>query len=275
MLSRRALVGVVIVSFALLVGMGGFLAVTFSQSDGPPALPVGIPLTLPPKPQEKAAEPSLPEGVGATPITPQPALPSVAAASVPPLGVTCPPGWAFFDNPVVHYSICYPPGWGFSNFSTANPLSTIPGRELYSLNILSPDAFPYPIGQDVVQSQPDVLQQVISVTAEVFPPGGKREGCAPSTPLTVSGVQGTLCEDIYDILPGPEVRFSPQGSRHTLVVFLPLSRPPELDPEIPQSLAKEQPISGFQLAIYVTGPTSRYQNDPDLQWQIANTVRLY
>ena len=97
-------------------------------------------------------------------------------------------------------------------------------------------------------------------------------------PVTVSGIDGTWCEDTFDILPGPEVKFSPEGATHTLVVLVPLEQPPDLDllaPDLPPELRESQPKSGWQLYIKVTGLTARFPVEKGLQWQIVQSVRVY
>ena len=273
----RAITAVALV-IAILAGSGVYLGYTLGP-DQPPPLAPGPRVTRPPVPQTKPSEPPEPEGTQvATPVDLGTLVP---VATAPPPGVTCPPDWLFFDNPALHYSICYPPGWGFSDFSTPDPLAAVPVVTLSSVNILSQDAFPYSADIHYTERPPDVkarLGQTVTVNVEAFPPGAGLEGCQPSIPVAVGPLSGLFCEDVYDILPGPEVRFSPSGQRHTLRVFLPLPQPPDLDllaRDLPSELRDIQPKSGWQLLVSVTGQASRYPVEKDLQWQIVNSIRVY
>lgn len=265
------------VGIPLLAAVGVYAAVSSAGPNQPPALPPGTYVAGEHTPQQKPATTTLSEGPVET-TAPEPTLAPVPASSVPPAGVACPPGWLFFDNPVVHYSLCYPSGWGISDFSTPNPLDTIPRKALGDVYILSPEAFPNPVGVDFARSPPDVqarLKEAITIDVSVFPPGVSSQGCKPSMPVVMSGVRGVECEDTYDILPGPEVQFSPNGSLHTLVIWLPLNRLPEPDPAVPRSVLQEQPSSGFQLAINVTGPVARHFDQGSVPWQVLDTIRVY
>ena len=270
----RAITAVALV-IAVLAGSGVYLGYTLGP-DQPPPLAPGPLVTRPPVPQTKPSQPPLPEGTQVP--TPMDLGRLVPTVSTPPVGVSCPPRWLFFDNPALHYSICYPPGWGVTDFSTSGPLTAIPTRQLGSVYIVSPEAFPNPVGIPYMELPAGVqawLEQAVTVTIEPFAPGEAREGCYPSTPISISGVQATWCEDVYDILPGPEARFSSEGSRHTLVVFLPLARPPDLHADAPPELREGQPRSGWQLNILVTSQAASYPKGKDLQWQIVGTVRVY
>jgi len=169
-------------AIGVLAGLGAYLAYTVGP-DRPPPLAPEPPATPPAVPQGKPEEGALPEG------TPGPTRaaaegPPVPVAATPPAGVSCPSGWLFFDNPALHYSICYPAAWGFTDFSTTSPLSAIPARGLGSVNILSADAFPYPADVPFTERPPEVqarLEQAITVNIESFAPGEAREGCQPVT----------------------------------------------------------------------------------------------
>ena len=95
----------------------------------------------------KDSEAPLPEGVSVIspppvdPVVPLPPLLDVSAAAPVRDGVSCPAGWLFFDNPVVHYYLCYPPGWGVPDATGFQRLITIPGEQLYGLTFWAQELF--------------------------------------------------------------------------------------------------------------------------------------
>lgn len=232
--------------------------------------------------QEKPPVSPLPEGLEmASPSGDQPrqAALEIPVSVTPTAGVTCPQEWSLFDNPALHYTICYPPGWGFTDFSTSERLSGIPAAALSSVNIASPETFPYPADVHYNRRSADVkarLDRALTINIETFPPGGRLEGCTPNSPVNIGPAKGLFCEDTYDILPGPQVRFSPSGERHTLKVLVPLDRSPDLHLlGVPVSLQQTQPKSGFQLYIKISGQASRWPEEKQIVWQILNTIAPY
>ena len=201
---------------------------------------------------------------------------TVPTNTSPPSGVTCPEGWHFFDNPVVHYSICYPSGWGFVDYPASEagirsgPATELPVEELIDVVIWGPGTFPLPPRFDFSNESPETREkfdQAIRVNVSIFATHDERGGCMPSMPITEASGQRVWCEDTYDLLPGPETRFGPDGTRHALVLLMPLTQAIEKTPWVG--------TADFQLYITVISPSVTYPETKSLQWQIIDTVRMY
>jgi len=255
-MTRMKQLTLVAIVVTVLATAGLTLAISWASSGGKP--------TVSP-PAEGGSVPTLP-GQSPTPSS----FPDVNASQAIPSGVTCPDAWLYFDNPVMHYSVCYPADWGFSDFSSPKRFTQVPGESLYSVNLLSPDYFSSWPSSD----EERLNSNAVTLTIESFPPGLTRQGCDPTVKIDIAGVGATWCQDTYDLLPGPEVKFAPGGARHTLVVAAPLDRSPEVDPVIPRAAQDSQPTSGYRLLMTMTAPTSRYLTEGTLQWQIIKTLRL-
>jgi hypothetical protein len=204
-------------------------------------------------------------------------FPDLPARLTPPEG-RCPTAWWFFENPRIGYSICFPDGWGLSDLMTSDRLTMVDGRTASQVNLLSGDAFPYLVadrGQPLSEGEVQRMSNFIIITIGAFPPNAEREGCQPRAQISVAGVTGRWCEDTYDILPGPEVRFSPEGTRHTIAFLLPLSRPPLPDPQLPPELRELQQAGDYELYITATTSTTRYKEDTGLIWEVIKAVEAW
>jgi len=127
-----------------------------------------------------------------------------------PAGTRCDGSW--FENPTLRYGLCVPVGWGFTDFTTASPLTLIPRRQLPSVRLLSPGGFPWHPGDAPFEVTRD--RGVIDVELNVLEPSVD-PGCDAIVLLRL-GLRG--CEQRIDALGLP----SPSGALTATKVVVPL-----------------------------------------------------
>lgn len=187
---------------------------------------------------------------------------TVSAVTAPRAGTSCPAGWSYFDNPVLHYGICYPAGWGFSDFTAPAPMTQIPSRQLENLHLLSPKAFPWNVGDasfDAITARgmTDIELDILQAGATV------ETGCDPSTTLQVANLTLRSCEEALNALGEPVT--SGSGVIRSLTIVLPLAQAPSSDTS----------AAGSRLQIVVRAAFEDFGKEAELVWQIAKTVRPY
>ncbi|MFA5891942.1 MAG: hypothetical protein WDA27_13495 [Actinomycetota bacterium] len=184
---------------------------------------------------------------------------TVSALATAPAGRTCPSGWGYFDNPAMHYGLCYPAGWGFTDFTTAAPQSTIESKRLGSLRMLSPEGFPWKVGQSASDA---VLERgVTDVELNLLQPGATLDGCSPTTQLRLANRTIRSCEEFLDSLGQP----ADSGDIHVLKIVVPLLQTPTLDAPLPD-------LTGSALLVIVRASVSEFNKEADLEWLIAKNI---
>jgi hypothetical protein len=237
---RRA--GIVVAVLSAALGIAAFAAMSSEQTKQGPVVAEGTATSSP--------------DAGPT-VTPS----TVPAPTTPPDGGRCAQGWRFFDDPVLHYSLCTPPGWGFSDFMSPRPMDAIPGRELEDLHLLSPGAFPWQHGRlpfDAIRTAgiSDVELDLLSAD----PPAGAE--CVPSEPMAVAGRTFLTCEQHYDTNGLP----ADSGELRALKVIVPLQRTPaDGDPM----------VQNPRLLVIARVRSSASSQEVDTLWQIVRSIRAY
>src|SRR5437868_8209334 len=196
----------------------------------------------------------VPQREGAFAAAPTQALndASVAARAPMPHGVTCPAGWSYFDNPVMHYGLCMPPGWGFSDFRGPDPLDRIPSIMLENLHLLG-NAFPWRPGTLPFDA---VRQGATDVELDLLPADTPSiDECLPS-PNPLSGMPSVLtCEQLY----GDDGLPAATGLLRAVKVIVPLQTGPADEP-------------GARLLIIARTRTAASLAEVTTLWQIARNV---
>lgn len=179
----------------------------------------------------------------------------VAARAPVPEGVTCPDGWSYFDNPVMHYGMCIPPGWGFSDFQGPDPLEAIPSVTLENLHLLG-NAFPWRPGTLPFDA---VRRGATDVELDVLQTGASSSGeCAPSTQRLLGSLSILTCEQLY----GDDGLPALGGSLRALKVIVPLRTGPADEP-------------GARLLIIARTATTASLAEVTTLWQIVRNVHAY
>lgn len=249
---RTVIASAIVVAAAVAGGRGVYVALS-----GEPAGKSG------PTTTSEASPPPLPPAPGDEPTVSLSPAPDVPAVAVPPAGVSCPSGWRYFDNPVLHYGVCYPPGWGFTDYSDPDPMTTIPGKQLESLHLASEEAFPWRTGR----SSFDAITEggMIDVELNLLSDGaGASSECDPSEPLTAGDLTLLWCEETYNDLG----LVDPTGPIRALKVVVPLRS----DPLPTQQDADRE---GARLLVIARVSVATYSRAVALIWQLAKTVRPY
>jgi hypothetical protein len=222
-----------------------------------------------------SAEPSVQATTTAAPAAPPERVP---VSTTPPEGVTCPERWLFFDNPVLHYTMCYPEGWGFVDYAaseaglTSGPATMLPRVELSSPVLWGPDLFPLAPRFNFPEELRETTLNLINIKIEYLPADLDWQACQPTEPVTVGRVGGNMCEYTYDALPGPEFRLRPDGEWHNLIVLLPPAQPAWLPADV---RVNAPDMEGWVLVIDARSKTNSWNEDSVLIWQMLNTIRLY
>lgn len=188
---------------------------------------------------------------------------SVPAAIPSSRTFSCPAGTRAFQNPALHYRLCYPQDWGFSDFTKPDRLDKIPGVQLENLHLLSSEAFPWPEG-----SQPfDVLVQrgAIDVELNLLQPGVRStDECEPAKARTSGDLTILTCTQAYDVFGVPA-----EAGPVTAVKFaVPLVREPT-------SLNTDLELAGSKLLVVVRTATTRALKEGDLGWKLVRSIRPY
>jgi hypothetical protein len=184
---------------------------------------------------------------------------TVPARAPFPAGVTCPVGWSYFDNPVMHYGICVPPGWGFSDFRSAIALDHIPAVELENLHVLG-NAFPWRPG---VLPFNAIKAGAFDVELDLLPASARSSTeCEPATRQIVGLLTFLTCEQQYDDAGLP----SPSGVLHALKVIVPLRTPPT---------DAFGGLAGARLLVIARSPATASVKEVTTLWQIVRSIHPY
>jgi len=199
-----------------------------------------------------------------TPRPIKPELPSfpVVVPTLPKGLVTgekrpCPEGWGRISDDMAVYSICVPPGWGIPDpdLATGEPVANavLHYGEAY---IFSPEAFPYPVGDEAKIGQKLGDPEADFVRVKLFPltPDTTISGtCQAQLCATVADLPAAACEYRYDREVGSRVP-NPQGSwcGRQIFVSLPLAKPPVWPSGEPVPIPTDKPYSAV-LGIIVLG----------------------
>ena len=238
---RRLARSVLMVASIAIIGLGIF-ALTATSEEGSKPGPV-------PQPEGSiVASPA--EATG-----PADAEETIAALALRPNGVTCPTGWSYFDNPVMHYGLCIPPGWGFSDFRGPDPLDRIPLVQLENLHLLG-NAFPWRPGTMPFDA---VRQGATDIELDVLPPDTQAaDECQPSTKKLLGLLSILTCEQLYDEAGMPATA----GTLRAIKVVVPLPTPPVDEP-------------GARLLIIARSRTAASLGEVSTLWQIVQNVHPY
>lgn len=180
---------------------------------------------------------------------------SVPARAPAPAGVTCPPAWSYFDNPVLRYGVCVPAGWGFSDFSSAAPMDRIPTAQLENLHLLG-NAFPWHPGTPSFDA---IKAGGLDVELDVLPASARSNTeCEPATKQVVGLLTLLSCEQLYDNAGLP----SPSGVLRALKVIVPLRTPPADG-------------SGNRLLVIARSRAAASIGEVTTLWQIVRSIHPY
>jgi hypothetical protein len=183
----------------------------------------------------------------------------VPARAAAPAGVTCPGGWSYFDNPVMHYGLCIPPGWGFSDFHQASPLDQVPAVQLENLHLLG-NAFPWHPGalpfEAVRRGTLDVELDILPATAQ------STDECQPATKKPLGALTVLTCEQPYNDAGLPAAA----GPLRALKVIIPLRSVPS--DGMPES-------AGARLLIIARSRAGASSAEVTTLWQIVRSVHPY
>lgn len=249
---RIVLVGTIVLVAAAAGGRGVYVALSgeHASKPGSKATSESSPVPQPPAPDDDPTVVTAP-------------APDTAAITTPPDGISCPSSWYYFDNPVMHYGLCYPPGWGFTDFSQPEPMTVVPGKKLESLHLASKEAFPWSPGR----SSFDAIREdgMIDLELDLLPANARPSSeCEPSKTTIVDDLTLLSCEETYDDLGSSD----PAGSIRALKVVVPLRRTPlQTQPEADRA--------GARLLVIARAAVVSYSRVTDLLWQLAKTVRPY
>ncbi|HLW18153.1 MAG TPA: hypothetical protein VKV69_12440 [Actinomycetota bacterium] len=208
---------------------------------------------------EEASKPGpVPQHEGGVIAPPAEAAASVdpAPASAPlPEGVTCPPDWSYFDNPVMHYGLCIPAGWGFSDFRGPDPLDRIPSAMLENLHLLG-NAFPWRPGTMPFDA---VRRGATDIELDVLPADAtSSDECQPSTKRLLGILSVLSCEQLY----GTDGLPAATGLLRALKVIVPLRTGPADEP-------------GARLLLIARTRTAASLAEVTTLWQIVQYVHAY
>jgi hypothetical protein len=186
----------------------------------------------------------------------------VPARQSPATASTCPPAWNYFDNPALHYAICYPSGWGFTEYDAPLALTAVRSQTLGNLHLAGPEAFPWPDGDRSIDAV--ASRGVIDIELDLVDPSSTKENdCTPS-PVRVSARTFLACEEHLDALGMP----ASNGPIHTLEVVFDLARPVMTTDVFPAP-------AGAQLVAIVRAPAAAFAKEVDLLWQLVGTIAPY
>lgn len=127
-------------------------------------------------------------------------VPAVNARAALPSGRECPPDWHYFDNPALHYDVCYPEGWGFANVWGKAPAEVLEPHTLHTLDLISANGLPLPVRRRVRPREPGTLWGMFQ-----WAPPQDCQGTPAPLPLD-EGTIAQLCEgsvDSADSVSGP------------------------------------------------------------------------
>jgi hypothetical protein len=246
-LRRYASRALIVVSIAIIIATLAVFAATSDEPSKPgPAAREGALIATPNLPPDEAAPAMSPAG-------------SVPARVPIPAGVTCPTGWSYFDNPVMHYGICVPPGWGFSDFSSATALDRVPAVELENLHILG-NAFPWRPG---VLPFDAIEAGAFDVELDVLPASARSSTeCEPATRQIVALLTFLTCEQQYDDTGLP----SASGVLRALKVIVPLRTTPADGSGEP---------AGARLLVIARSSVTASVKEVTTLWQIVRSIQPY
>ena len=246
---------------AVVLGIVGATAgVVLSANAGRPDKPG-------PPPSVQGSPPAL------TPQEPMPASPPGEAVSTharPSSSTSCPSGWSYFDNPALHYSVCYPPGWGFWLAAPQSaPAGEVDAGSLSDLHLVGPNAFPWKDGLTIADS---FATGVIDIEFNLFQRGQSfSRGCTPPSVSSATG-PGRSCEYSFELggagQPTDAIQVSGRGRLHSRTTLLGLRQTPAIG--LPADA-----VTGSQLLVTTTGSSSRMGQMSRLLSQIVSTVQTY
>jgi len=248
---RRALRATIVLALAIAtIASVGRIAFSDGADDKP------APLTLA-EGQHVADPPPFPgEHVEASP---EPF--TVPARAATPAGVTCPRGWSWFDNPVMHVGLCVPAGWGFTDFTSATPMTQIPSEQLTGLHLVSTRAFPWMPGDmpfDVIATR-----GIVDVEMMLLEPGiVATSECEPAAPRLVSGTTFLVCDQAYDALGLPALT----GDVRAIKIAVPLLSTP--DTAYPSA-----DLLGARLLIIARLSPTTSLKEVDSLWKLVDSIR--
>jgi hypothetical protein len=246
-LRRRASRALVVFPIALIgVSLAVFAATSGEPSKPGPIARDGALVATPNPPPDETAPPRSLDG-------------SVPARAPIPIDVTCPVGWSYFDNPVMHYGICVPPGWGFSDFRSATALDRIPVVELENLHMLG-NAFPWRPGLLPFDA---IRAGAFDIELDVLPASARSSTeCEPAMREIVGLLTFLTCQQQYDDAGLP----SPSGALRALKVVVPLRTPPT------DALGE---LAGARLLVIARSSATASVKEVTTLWQIVRSIRPY
>jgi hypothetical protein len=235
---RRRARRLVMVASIAIIGVGVFALAATSEETSKPG----------PTPQREG-------GMVASPAEAAQAAESVPALSPLPEGVTCPPNWTYFDNPVMRYGLCIPPGWGFSDFRGPDPLDRIPSIMLENLHLLG-NAFPWHPGTMPFDA---VRRGASDIELNILPADGtSADECQPSTKRLLGVLSVLSCEQLY----GDDGLPATTGLLRAIKVIVPLRTGPDDEP-------------GARLLLIARTRTAASLAEVTTLWQIVQNVHAY
>jgi len=187
---------------------------------------------------------------------------TVPASKTPPTGTLCPPSWAYFDNPAMHYGLCYPAGWGFTEYNASLPLASVRSQTLLSLHLASPDAFPFPAGSTNFGG---IARGMTDVELAMYDPTGSIEDSCTFTQVQAQGRTFNACTQFLDANGYPT---DSTGTIRTLSVLLPLKQIIDPNDTTPAP-------DGAQLLVVARAQRDTFSTEEDLLWKLIATITAY
>jgi len=246
-LSRHASRALIVVSIAIICVTLAVLAATSDEPSKPgPVTREGALIGAPNPPPDETPPVATVDG-------------SVPARAPTPAGVTCSTGWSYFDNPVMHYGLCFPPGWGFSDFRSANAMDSVPAVELENLHLLG-NAFPWHPGALPFDA---IKTGMLDIELDVLPTSVRSNTeCEPATKQIVGLLTFLTCEQQYDDAGLP----SSSGALRALKVIVPLRTQPA---------GGSGDLSGARLLVIARSRPTASVKEVTTLWQIVRSIRPY
>lgn len=263
-------IGVVLV--LTLVGNGD------KQAIAQPADPTATPLATVPAVTPGAtilARPTKPE-LPSFPVV----VPALPKDFTPGAKRPCPEGWGQISDDMAVYSICVPPGWGIPDpdLATGAPVANavLHYGEAY---IFSPEAFPYPVGDESKIAEKLGNPDADFLTIVLFPirsdttMGG---GCEAKLGGSVAGLPAATCEYRFDPVPyWNQAVADPSGNWISRLMFVPLpgAKPPVWPGGQPVPTPKGGPYStGLGISVFARNEVmDRYR---DTVSEILSTLQV-
>lgn len=158
----------------------------------------------------------------------QPTPTAAPRATVAPSPTTdCPPDWQFFDNTVLHYTICYPPDWGIQSQHSAVAVATLTEQEMtQQVTIAGPGWFPMEPGSTTLDALPSDVrtraEQAPRVLLNFVGEDTQFQGCTPNNARTIAGIEARWCIETFSITAHERAEYTPDGEWRQLKVLVPL-----------------------------------------------------